>query len=281
MDLLTRLARERGTTVLVVTHDNRIFHYADRVVAIEADPDLCARARERFAAEIADGRLTVLNIGVGPQAGTLDFWICETKREWNSFSRRIASRDGLPHHAIKIPCQTFDWIVARHGVPGILKIDIEGHDRFCIDALAALPDLPAYVSVEIGDIDAFTRRLEALGYTEFKCISQFDFLPMQLPPSDEQLRRERGEPAPTRRHGDWIFPEGSSGPCAEHTAGRWLSADEARAVYAHYLELSRHGGESPFWYGKNYSFWVDLHARRAPAAPLQPQPRESAQLVTA
>jgi len=35
MELLTRLARERGTTVLVVTHDNRIFPYADRVVAIE------------------------------------------------------------------------------------------------------------------------------------------------------------------------------------------------------------------------------------------------------
>jgi putative ABC transport system ATP-binding protein len=35
MDLLTRLARERGTTVLVVTHDARIFSYADRVIAIE------------------------------------------------------------------------------------------------------------------------------------------------------------------------------------------------------------------------------------------------------
>jgi len=35
MELLTRLARERSTTVLVVTHDNRIFPYADRVVAIE------------------------------------------------------------------------------------------------------------------------------------------------------------------------------------------------------------------------------------------------------
>jgi putative ABC transport system ATP-binding protein len=35
MELLTHLARDRGTTVLVVTHDNRIFHYADRVVAIE------------------------------------------------------------------------------------------------------------------------------------------------------------------------------------------------------------------------------------------------------
>jgi len=35
MELLTRLARERGTTVVVVTHDNRIFPYADRVIAIE------------------------------------------------------------------------------------------------------------------------------------------------------------------------------------------------------------------------------------------------------
>ena len=35
MDLLTALARERGTTVLVVTHDSRIFHYADRIVSIE------------------------------------------------------------------------------------------------------------------------------------------------------------------------------------------------------------------------------------------------------
>ncbi len=35
MEILVALARERGTTVLVVTHDNRIFSYADRVVAIE------------------------------------------------------------------------------------------------------------------------------------------------------------------------------------------------------------------------------------------------------
>jgi putative ABC transport system ATP-binding protein len=35
MELLTRLARERGTTVVVVTHDNRIFSYADRIVSIE------------------------------------------------------------------------------------------------------------------------------------------------------------------------------------------------------------------------------------------------------
>lgn len=35
MELLVGLARERGTTVLVVTHDPRIYGFADRVVAIE------------------------------------------------------------------------------------------------------------------------------------------------------------------------------------------------------------------------------------------------------
>lgn len=34
-DLLRELAEERGHTVVVVTHDNRIFHLADRVVHIE------------------------------------------------------------------------------------------------------------------------------------------------------------------------------------------------------------------------------------------------------
>jgi len=33
--LMTGLARDRGTTVVVVTHDQRIFTYADRVIAIE------------------------------------------------------------------------------------------------------------------------------------------------------------------------------------------------------------------------------------------------------
>lgn len=34
-DLLKKLSTERGHTVVVVTHDNRIFHYADRIVHIE------------------------------------------------------------------------------------------------------------------------------------------------------------------------------------------------------------------------------------------------------
>ena len=34
MDLLTGLAREQGTTVVIVTHDARVAAYADRVVMV-------------------------------------------------------------------------------------------------------------------------------------------------------------------------------------------------------------------------------------------------------
>ena len=42
-DLLRELAQERGHTVVVVTHDNRIFHLADRIVNIE-DGQILRRA---------------------------------------------------------------------------------------------------------------------------------------------------------------------------------------------------------------------------------------------
>ena len=35
MELMRRLARERNRTVVLVTHDNRILDYADRVIHIE------------------------------------------------------------------------------------------------------------------------------------------------------------------------------------------------------------------------------------------------------
>jgi putative ABC transport system ATP-binding protein len=35
MTLLTRLVRERGVTLVVVTHDERIFPFADRIVRLE------------------------------------------------------------------------------------------------------------------------------------------------------------------------------------------------------------------------------------------------------
>ena len=35
LELMRRMVRERGTTVLIVTHDNRIFPFADRIARMD------------------------------------------------------------------------------------------------------------------------------------------------------------------------------------------------------------------------------------------------------
>src|SRR6185503_8538306 len=44
-----------------------------RVVAVEANPQMVARAQERFAESIDAGRLTIVPVGIGPAVGTAQF----------------------------------------------------------------------------------------------------------------------------------------------------------------------------------------------------------------
>jgi 16S rRNA A1518/A1519 N6-dimethyltransferase RsmA/KsgA/DIM1 with predicted DNA glycosylase/AP lyase activity len=55
-----------------------------RVLAIEADPYLVNRARQRFSREIETRQLTILNVGISSQTSVENFWICESNSNWNS-----------------------------------------------------------------------------------------------------------------------------------------------------------------------------------------------------
>lgn len=265
-------------------------HRGFRVLAIDANPQACEDAMRRFREEASSGRLTILNAGITAEPGPRDFWICETNSEWNSFDRQIASRNGVPHHSIQVPCLTFAEILERHGVPYYLKVDIEGHDWLCLDALRGRRDLPVYISTEVSRFEEALRTLIELGYTGYKCISQYTFLPLQWPPTRAQKRAEvwhyllqrRSLPLRvfrraigragrgwigrrytcTRRHSDWKFPPGSSGPFAEDTLGTWLNAQQVCDVHRHYRTLFDEGKPGVFWRNTPYSFWLDLHARR-------------------
>ena len=122
-----------------------------RVVAIEADPSLVDRARGRFREAIAAKHLELVNVAVLPRDEMATFWICQTHDDWNSFDREIAGRDGHDPRAIDVRCVPFHSLLARYGVPFYLKIDIEGHDHYCLNALSA-QDHPRYVSCEIGSV---------------------------------------------------------------------------------------------------------------------------------
>ena len=239
-----------------------------RVVAVEANPPLVAAAQGRFRSEIAAGQLVIRNVGIAQEEGEFPFWICELHSEWCSFRRSIASRENAVHYAIPVPCIRFRSLVEEFGVPHYLKIDIEGYDRFCLEDLTP-ETAPQHISVEASELELLDL-LHGLGYDRFKCISQFHFLPLEIPPAPEQLRFEEtmrlNQPLTEFRMKDgWEFKSGNSGPFGEDLPGRWQTFAGMKETFAHFQELQKNGVPSPFWNDREYSFWADFHATKGPA----------------
>lgn len=257
-----------------------------RVVAIEANQVLAEQVSKRFDREIVAGKLTILNVGVADTEGTLPFWICDEKSEWSSFDRAIASRDGMAHHQISIPCRTFRSILAEFGTPQYLKLDIEEAEMCCLRGLGT--DLPKYVSFERSapPVDSLTL-MSNLGYTGFKLISQYNLIPVEYPPCQEQRTCERAQRLLEIRNplvrlvrkvtvkqrllrqvnrfryqNGWTFPMGSSGPFGDDLPGKWQNCDEMLETVARADAAQAAGESSIFWGEQGYSFWSDFHARR-------------------
>lgn len=189
------------------------------VLAVEANPVLCAQARDRFQAEIAAGRVTVLQVAIAEQDGTATFFVNLDNDHWSSLDPGWAGRDGTATRETTVEAVTLETLVARFGAPHFLKVDVEGVDRTVIEQVRALTVRPRYVSVE--DCRFGPLYLEAFrdcGYDSFKLLDQ-STVPTLLDPYS-------GQP----------FPAGSSGPCCEAVPGPWLSYED---MVNHYHETVR------------------------------------------
>lgn len=234
-----------------------------RVVAVEANPVLCEAAERRFATEIRDGRLTIENVGVAESEGELEFWI-SSQSEWSSFTKENATKGGARAVARTVPTTTFGRLLDRHGVPKVLKVDIEGNDRLCLAELADF-EPPQYLSFELslGPCGGDDLVLASdVGYRSFRCVRQNDFCrigPNDVPtPFAADMRRRIGRNRVTRwlftkpfELDGWQFQRGSSGPLPDELPGDWHSLDETVEVCERLRKLN--GG------------WYDIHARTVPA----------------
>jgi FkbM family methyltransferase len=255
-------------------------HKGARVVAVEANPEQVRRAETRFAEPIAAGRLKILAVGIAETSGEQEFYVSTKESAWSSFDRGNATKNGSGCRSVRVRCVTFGEVLAEQGVPDYLKIDIEGNDRLCLDALT--PDRRSgYLSIEMshpaGDRDL--RALGDLGYAGFQCIRQNDFASITPENVEGQIARRRrlSRPGPVaaslrvlrrfldkrfgRRDGSWAFPPGASGRIGRDLPGPWMPLDEAldvwRALRDADRELSAGGlGE-----------WFDIHARAPEARP--------------
>ena len=220
-----------------------------QVVAVDANPAVIESAHKRFGKEVQSGQLVLLNVGIVEQetGEKLTFYVNENRSEWSSFVKKIALRDGAPHHTVEVDCRSLASITNSYGFPYYVKIDIEGHDHLALKSLMHSGIHPKYLSVENGNA-GMLKYLHESGYTEFKYIQQ-----RTIP------RTKLTQPALEGVFVDFEFPQGSSGPFGEETPGQWLNYDEARNAVAKVWD--------PDGYEKNPNHldsvdgWFDLHAK--------------------
>lgn len=214
-----------------------------KVVAVEANPTLAAAAEKRFKTALSEGRLTILNIGIGETRGRAEFHVNLELSEWSSFKPATASR-GMPTAPVTVEMATMADVVRAFGTPHYLKIDIEGLDGAAVKGLRDCPVKPRYVSFENGDLSLFNV-LIGFGYTGFKFINQADVPSMTCP-----------NPAREGRTIDYAFQYGSSGPFGDDAPSAWLDADAMRPLLEQHAAARAAGN-----YDAVKSGWFDLHAK--------------------
>lgn len=241
------------------------------VVAVEAHPGLAAGLRQRFAAQLANGQLSLVEAAIADRRGKGDFFNFGDS-VFGTLSTDWADRNaqmGLQGEKISVAFTTLADIYEQFGVPHYIKIDVEGADAMCITALQSLQP-PEFLSIEAEkhDIDEFiaqAKALAALGYQRFQTVQQ-ELVPFQRvpdPPREGAAARHR-------------FPFGSSGLFGrELPEADWASLDETIENYRPIVRSHARFGD--YGLGKRwlprqvlrvvrlYPGWHDLHARRSVA----------------
>lgn len=232
------------------------------VVAVEANPVMCDRGRARFAQALADGRLVIEPVAVADSTGTATFFVNNEKSEFSSLNPKIAGRSTSSVEELAVTSVRLRDLLAKHGIPHYLKIDIETADWACLDDLLGRDreELPLYVSVEAHRLD-YLCRLWVAGYRRFKVVDQLAHnSPLRNGLTNETwLGRRRRTllhyvDRLDARLRTRAFPPGSSGPFGEHTPGEWRDLEALAYEWLHFKTSNHRRGSL------NPRSWYDFHA---------------------
>lgn len=221
-----------------------------KVVAVEAHPGFCAAARKRFAKYIDAGQLIIENFAISNTPGTIDLHVSgEDPGSCSTIAERVEGR--IPMGTYTARTITYDSLMAKHGKPMLLKIDIEGADKECVLSLTH-KTAPPYLSFEAHhDIEALIDHCHSAGYRQFKIIHQSSFRCIQNQECLSQRIRMKlvrlagfDKPLTRRINGRWHVLGHSAGPAPWDSDGRWYSRNEILAA----------------WKSARRSGWYDVHA---------------------
>jgi FkbM family methyltransferase len=197
-----------------------------RVVAFEAHPALATRCRQRFAPEIADGRMTIIEGAISDcHEATVPFYT-HPNTVWGTINARWAQRNLVVAESALVDVPTVDLAATLQttGMPYFMKIDVEGADRHCLETLRSFDQRPTFVSIESEQedwdkLEAEFTLLEQLGYDRFSVVQQARF-----PGTRIRTTTIDGRPLV------YEFEPDASGPFGVDVSP-WLTKTEALARY--------------------------------------------------
>jgi len=206
------------------------------VVAIDANPSACARARKRFAAEIAADRIRIFNVGVSDVEQRASFYVNEKEDALSTFlPERFRDvpwvRQVWTRHDVEV--RRLSGLIEETGAPEYVKIDVEFLDAKVVADLAAANIRPPYLSVELQEVAPF-ETLRSMGYRRFQLVEGES---VHLRFLHARVRRTDGSDIV------WSFPRYSTGPFGADLGDGWTGEAEVREA------LSVRGPG-----------WIDVHA---------------------
>ena len=231
------------------------------VVAVEANPALCAGLKQRFSNQIAEQRFFLIEKAIAERAGEVTFFINMGATIWGTiredWARRNARR-GARSQTITVPSIRFSSLIEEFGVPHYLKIDIEGADSLCLDGLLHFESRPRFVSFEIEHWSLMRKEmniLTKLGYKKF----------------NQGLVREQVPPWPAREgvYVDYRFEDDASGLFGNELGDDWTTRDEIIARLYQLIGRKIVTGVTKRIpavnrFAPRHSSWYDMHAALSP-----------------
>jgi FkbM family methyltransferase len=207
-----------------------------RVVAVEANPLLCAEAEEKFASAVAEGRLRILNVAVAETAGSATFYV-KRERAPQSSLRRPADITGWKE--ITVTTMPLADIIERNTEIAFVKIDVERMDVVALDSLTKEGIRPKLISAEAHSFEVLLK-LYSMGYTHFRLVPGSSG---RRHYGTQQIKRKDGTPI------TYTFLPGSCGPFGEDLREPWTNI--SRAAYIWFGRATLLGNEA-----------YDFHATR-------------------
>ena len=254
------------------------------VIGFEANPDLAAACRNRFAHELENGRLTIVEgaiveLPAGETATpTVKFYRHRNASDWGTVAPDWGRQNRtLGDDVVDVASVNFASCLETYGIPHYLKIDIEGMDIACLRALQTFEQRPDYVSIEservtFGKLVDEWNLLTQLGYTGFKAVQQSGV-------------SYQAEPKPSHEGmyvGGHQAQEGCSGLFGEDLPGTWKNYDQVLRQYRIIFKLYEWFGASGSLNGslvvrglrrvlserlqRQIPGWYDTHARHSSVA---------------